>query len=85
MIRFLVFPSGFWLNRGGLEKALKTLILTLSAEVNINTKEGYTSSRPLILTRVFILILVRNFFGLAPYVFTSSRHPVFTFVLAGSS
>ena len=85
IVSFLVFPSGFWLNRGGLEKVLKTLILILSAEIKINTKEEYSRSRSLILTRVFMAVLARNFFGLAPYVFTASRHPVFTFVLAGSS
>jgi len=85
MVRFVVFPSGFWLHRSRLERALKTLIIALSAEIKINTKDRYTRSKALILTSVFMIILVRNFFGLTPYVFTSSSHPVFTFVLAGSS
>lgn len=80
-----LFPSGFWLKRRKLEGLIKKGVLILTGEVKTNSKSHTPRSIPLGLGAIIILVLGRNFFGLAPYVFTSSSHPVFTLVLAGSS
>jgi len=57
----------------------------LAAEVKLNSFDGVANSIPLVLVSVFAFIVCNNFFGLLPYVFTASRHPSFTCVLALSS
>ncbi|MFP3022407.1 MAG: F0F1 ATP synthase subunit A [Wolbachia sp.] len=54
---------------------------TLNSELNILI--NYKSlGRSLIFLGLFIFILINNFIGLFPYIFTSSRHLVFTLSLA---
>ena len=85
IVSVFVLPSGFWLKRRKLETFVKKGVLRVAGEVKTNSKSCAPRSIPLVLRAVLALVLGRNFFGLAPYVFTSSSHPVFTLVLAGSS
>jgi len=49
-----------------------TIVNTLYNEFKILVK--YSQSNLIILISLFFIILVNNFFGLFPYIFTSSRH-----------
>jgi len=85
MLRVLSIPSRFWLLSSKPERVVNLIWSGLAAEVKLNRFKGVPNSIPLLLVRVFTLILCNNFLGLVPYVFTASRHPAFTRVLALSS
>lgn len=57
----------------------------MAQEVKTNSKLSAPRSTPIVLSATLALVISRNFFGLAPYVFTSSSHLSYTLVLAASS
>lgn len=81
----LLLPSGFWLKRRKAETFVKRRVLRVAQEIKTNSKLSGPRSTPVVLSAILALVLSRNFFGLTPYVFTSSRHPAFTLVLAACS
>jgi len=81
----LLLPSGFWLKRRKGESFVKKRVLRVAQEVKTNSKLSAPRSTPIVLSATLALVISRNFFGLAPYVFTSSSHLSYTLVLAASS
>ena len=57
----------------------------LAGEVKLVNFNGVANSVSSVLTGLFVLILVNNFLGLLPYVFTATSHPACTFIVAISS
>ena len=78
----ILAPTGFWLIKSQVQRIfvsiLKALTLEIEAVLGANTPPG--SLR--ILRTLFFFIIFSNFMGLFPYIFTSSRHLVFTVALA---
>ena len=78
----IIFPQIFWLAKNQLGSSvrfiLKILLAELSAVFGVFTVPG---TRLLFLT-FFFFVIFSNFIGLFPYVFTASRHLVFTLSLS---
>jgi len=85
ILRIIIIPSSYWLLSRKTVRAVNLIWAGLAAEIKLNRFKGVPNSVPLVLVRVFSLILCNNFLGLVPYVFTASSHPAFTRVLALSS
>ena len=58
------------------------LMRTMAAEIKLVNGLGYPNSIFLILCGIFRIVLLNNFFGLIPHVFTATRHLAFTLPLS---
>ncbi len=78
----LLIPGVFWLKRNSYQKFITEVIFSVNKEVlslfSLFTKPGVS----LIPLRMFLFIFLNNFFGLLPFVFTSSRHLTFSLTIA---
>jgi len=81
----LAIPSSFWSTRSTLLISLNSLLTALAREINLVNRRRTRNTISVVFAALFLFILLNNFLGLLPYVFTASRHPAFTFVLAISS
>lgn len=83
-VRTLLFifliPQIFWLIPSRLTFLWTTITFKLHRE--FKTLIGKSNGRTLIFVSLFSFILVNNFIGLFPYIFTRSRHLTFTLSLA---
>nr|YP_010320630.1 ATP synthase F0 subunit 6 [Illeis bistigmosa]UJP68261.1 ATP synthase F0 subunit 6 [Illeis bistigmosa] len=78
LISLVFIPSLYWLIPNRMNFLMKTMFITLHKEFKILTKNNNT----LIFISLFFFILMNNFMGLFPYIFTSSSHLVFTLSFA---
>nr|YP_010481796.1 ATP synthase F0 subunit 6 [Vibidia duodecimguttata]UVU20930.1 ATP synthase F0 subunit 6 [Vibidia duodecimguttata] len=78
MISFMIIPSLFWLIPNRMNFLVQMMLMKLHMEFKILTKNNNT----LIFISLFFFILINNFMGLFPYIFTSSSHLVFTLSFA---
>nr|AXS66204.1 ATP synthase F0 subunit 6 [Tenebrionoidea sp. 24 KM-2017] len=81
IIFILIIPSFYWIIPSRMMMLMNKILLTLHQEFKILL--GITSKG---LTMIFIsllfLILINNFMGLFPYIFTSTSHMTISFSLA---
>lgn len=78
----LILPSSFWL-RGNKNKALiKSILFYLYKETTNHLSPLPSPGVAQFILSLFIFILVNNFLGLFPYVFTSRTHLTFTLRLS---
>lgn len=78
----LIIPSMYWFIPSRYHIIWNNVLLTLHKEFKtLLGARGHRGSS-FIFISLFSLILFNNFIGLFPYVFTSSRHLVFTLSLA---
>lgn len=76
----ILLPIIYWILPNRINIFINKISLTLHQEFKLlifNIK-GST----LIITSLFIFILINNIIGLLPYIFTSSRHLIFTITIA---
>nr|YP_009658981.1 ATP synthase F0 subunit 6 [Altica cirsicola]QCC71321.1 ATP synthase F0 subunit 6 [Altica cirsicola]QCP68721.1 ATP synthase F0 subunit 6 [Altica cirsicola] len=83
IIIFMLIPSFFWALPSRLQILWMKIFLTLHQEFKIligmnNKNKGST----LIFISLFFFILISNFLGLFPYIFTSTSHMSMTLSLA---
>nr|QJF72877.1 ATP synthase F0 subunit 6 [Nephus sp. 1 EL-2020] len=79
LIGLLIIPMSFWLIPNRTSMLFNKISISLHSEFKILTK-NYSNS--LIFIALFFLILMNNFLGLFPYIFTSSSHLTMTLTLA---
>ena len=77
----LLTPFSFWLIPSRWNFLWISLILTLHKEFKILTRKN-SKGITIFFSRLFTFILLNNFLGLFPYIFTSSRHLNFTLSLS---
>lgn len=77
----LIIPSIFWLIPSRWNYLWIIIVSTIHNEFKILIKNPINKGRTLIFTRLFIFIIVNNFIGLFPYIFTRSSHITFTLTL----
>nr|YP_009441946.1 ATP synthase F0 subunit 6 [Pityogenes bidentatus]AOY40167.1 ATP synthase F0 subunit 6 [Pityogenes bidentatus] len=82
MIMLLIIPPMFWLIPSRLNMLWTNLILTIHKEFKILIKNNQWKGSTLIFSSLFSIILINNFIGLFPYIFTSSSHMSFTLALS---
>lgn len=79
----LVFlPQMFWVSSNQIKKLTAEVISALMNELKAVFSRALTPGSMIIFVAFFIYILLSNFLGLFPYVFTASRHLVFTLALS---
>uniref|UniRef100_A0AAU7LK41 ATP synthase subunit a n=1 Tax=Thalassa montezumae TaxID=3129753 RepID=A0AAU7LK41_9CUCU len=79
MIGILLIPSLYWFIPNRLNILIYSISIALHKEFKILTKNN---SSTLIFISLMFFILMNNFLGLFPYIFTSTSHLVFTFSMA---
>lgn len=80
LIIFLIFPYQYWLIPSRLHIFFNFLLNFLIKEFKILI--NYSYSNLIIFISLFLFIIVNNFIGLFPYVFTSSSHLSFSLSLS---
>nr|YP_010508165.1 ATP synthase F0 subunit 6 [Coccinella transversoguttata]UXG56642.1 ATP synthase F0 subunit 6 [Coccinella transversoguttata] len=78
MISFFFIPSLFWMMPNRMNFVIQKSLMSLHTEFKILTKKNNT----LMFISLFFFILINNFMGLFPYIFTSSSHLIFTLTFA---
>nr|ALO76555.1 ATP synthase F0 subunit 6 [Urodontus sp. URO01] len=80
LIGIFIIPPMFWLMPSRMHMIWMKMTFTLHKEFKILMKNSLGAS--LIFISLFSFILMNNFMGLFPYIFTSSSHMVFTLALS---
>nr|WRY72387.1 ATP synthase F0 subunit 6 [Agnesiella irma] len=75
----ILTPYKFWINQNKISYTLNMVSTLLNKEMSMLMKYKGTN---LIMMSLFMLILMNNLMGLAPYVFTSSAHLTFSLAMA---
>nr|AML26124.1 ATP synthase F0 subunit 6 [Scolytinae sp. BMNH 1274277] len=81
-ILILSMPSMFWLIPSRWNYLWISLVMTMHNEFKILIKNKKNKGSTLLFTSLFTFIMMNNFMGLFPYVFTSSSHMSFTLTLS---
>lgn len=81
IIGLLIIPPIFWLIPSRYNILWFKIIIILHNEFKILLSPSLKGAT-LILISLFSIILFNNFIGLFPYIFTSSRHLIFTLTLS---
>nr|APX39523.1 ATP synthase F0 subunit 6 [Oulema melanopus] len=82
MISLLIIPSLFWLIPSRFIYFWMKIIFTLHKEFKILINNPKSLGSTLLFISLFSLILMNNFLGLFPYIFTSTSHLTMTLALA---
>nr|AXS66352.1 ATP synthase F0 subunit 6 [Curculionoidea sp. 3 KM-2017] len=82
MIMFLIIPPMYWLIPSRINMLWINLIITLNKEFKILIKDPSFKGSTIIFISLFCFIMLNNFLGLFPYIFTSSSHMNFTLTLS---
>nr|ALO71146.1 ATP synthase F0 subunit 6 [Stenus comma] len=81
LIGFFLIPSIYWLIPSRWLIFWSKILMMLHIEFKILIGKKYNGSTLIFIT-LFIFILMNNFIGLFPYIFTSSSHMIFTLSLS---
>lgn len=82
IIGLLIIPRLFWLIPSRFIYFWIKIIFTLHKEFKILINNPKSLGRTLLFISLFRLILINNFLGLFPYIFTRTRHLTITLTLA---
>nr|AXS65323.1 ATP synthase F0 subunit 6 [Bostrichoidea sp. 8 KM-2017] len=80
LLFIIMIPQSFWMIPSRLSQLWMTVINKLHLE--FKTLIAKSGGETLIFVSLFSFILINNFIGLFPYIFTSSSHLTFTLTLA---
>ncbi len=78
----IILPQGFWLRGNQVIQTIKTILNLLIAELLAVFGRFAIPGTTLVFLGYFFFILGANFIGLFPFIFTPSRHLVFTLSLS---
>jgi len=82
-IGLLLIPTRIWLIPSRNSIIVSLLMKKLHQEIKTILRKGNENKgNSFILTSLFLIILINNFLGLFPYIFTSTRHLTLTLTLA---
>nr|AXS66174.1 ATP synthase F0 subunit 6 [Curculionoidea sp. 31 KM-2017] len=82
LIIFLSMPSMFWLTPSRMQMLWSKISIILHKEFKILVKTPPFKGMTILFCSMFTIIMLNNFMGLFPYIFTSSSHLSFTFSLS---
>ena len=78
LIWILIIPPIYWLIPSRLNLIWLNLITTLHKEFKILIKRNEIKGRTILFIALFSIIIINNFIGLFPYIFTSTAHLIHT-------
>lgn len=78
----ILIPPIYWLIPTQTSFFFKSIIIKLFNEINILLGPNKSLGSSIIFISLLLLIIFNNFIGLFPYIFTSSRHLVFSITLS---
>ena len=81
-VGLFILPWTFWVRRNRSRKLLSLITSQLHREFKTLVGPASSQGHTLIFISLFLFILFNNLIGLAPYVFTASRHLAMTLALA---
>nr|YP_010015583.1 ATP synthase F0 subunit 6 [Svistella anhuiensis]QFG38961.1 ATP synthase F0 subunit 6 [Svistella anhuiensis] len=81
-LSILLIPLSYWIIPSRMFMMWNIIINTLHDQFKILLLPNKTSGTTMIFISLFSFILLNNFMGLFPYIFTSSSHLVFTLSLS---
>nr|AXS65984.1 ATP synthase F0 subunit 6 [Curculionoidea sp. 6 KM-2017]AXS65994.1 ATP synthase F0 subunit 6 [Curculionoidea sp. 5 KM-2017] len=82
LIIFTIMPSMYWLIPSRYQLFWIKVLLIIHLEFKTLIKSKIYKGSTLMFTSLFMFILLNNFMGLFPYIFTSSSHLIFTLTLS---
>nr|ARH54797.1 ATP synthase F0 subunit 6 [Trigonopterus sp. AH-2016] len=82
MILFLMLPPLYWMVPSRLVMAWLALVLAFHKEFSNLIKPPMYRGSTLVFCGLFVFIVMNNFLGLFPYIFTSSGHLSFSLYLS---
>nr|AOY39738.1 ATP synthase F0 subunit 6 [Scolytinae sp. BMNH 1043123] len=82
MIFILMLSPTFWLIPSRWNMIWKSILSSMHSEFKILIKDKNHKGSTLVFSSLFIMIMLNNFLGLFPYIFTSSSHMNFTLTLS---
>uniref|UniRef100_A0A516IMU0 ATP synthase subunit a n=1 Tax=Monistria discrepans TaxID=1634151 RepID=A0A516IMU0_9ORTH len=82
MIGLMLIPVLFWLMPSRINLMWNKLNNSLHKEFKMLIGTKSFKGTTIIFISIFIMMMMNNFMGLFPYIFTSSSHMVFTFSIA---
>nr|QZL38952.1 ATP synthase F0 subunit 6 [Lixus subtilis] len=82
LLMFFIMPPMFWLIPSRFNMFWINLISFLHKEFKILIKTPKFNGSTIFFTSLFSFIMLNNFLGLFPYIFTSSSHMAFTLTLS---
>nr|WDA93949.1 ATP synthase F0 subunit 6 [Phyllomyza sp.] len=82
LIGLLLIPSMYWLLPSRYNILWNNIMLTLHKEFKVLLGDKSFNGSTLIFISLFSMIMLNNFMGLFPYIFTSTSHLVLTLSLA---
>nr|AJE61790.1 ATP synthase F0 subunit 6 [Cephus pygmeus] len=80
-ISLIIFPYAFWLVPSRINMMWIQLTIFINKELKILINKNAMGSN-IIFTTIFMFIMINNFMGLFPYIFTSSSHISMTLSLS---
>lgn len=81
-IGLLFIPQIYWLIRSRLIFLIINFIIILWIEFKIILKNNFNMNNLLFYISIFLFIIINNFIGLFPYIFTRSRHLIYSLRLS---
>nr|AXS65333.1 ATP synthase F0 subunit 6 [Curculionoidea sp. 9 KM-2017] len=82
LIGLIIIPQSFWLIPSRINMMWIKTSLTLHKEFKILMKSTKMNGASILMISLFLLIIMNNFLGLFPYIFTSTSHLVFSLSLS---
>nr|AXS66624.1 ATP synthase F0 subunit 6 [Curculionoidea sp. 2 KM-2017] len=82
ILMFSIIPSMFWLIPSRMNMLWIKMIFTIHKEFKILIKKNNFKGSTIVFTSLFTFIMLNNFMGLFPYIFTCSSHMNFTLTLS---
>nr|ATN41227.1 ATP synthase F0 subunit 6 [Diptera sp. 53 LC-2017] len=74
IILMMIMPMKFWLMNNNISMIFKKFIITLNKEMKMIINKKKNLNFNLILISLMFIIMVNNFMGLFPYIFTCTSH-----------
>nr|APX40646.1 ATP synthase F0 subunit 6 [Crioceris asparagi] len=82
MIGLIIIPPMYWLIPSRISMLSFKIMMTLHNEMKVLINNPKSLGSTLIFISLFSLILMNNFLGLFPYIFTSTSHIIMSLTLA---
>nr|UVU30532.1 ATP synthase F0 subunit 6 [Xorides funiuensis] len=79
---FLILPWNYWLLKSRINMLINIILNFIYNEFKIILKYKFNYNNMFYFISMMLFILINNFMGLFPYIFTSSSHLIFSISLA---